>query len=231
MLTYGTSADADVRVSDIETSADAVHFTVEGGPLARRQVRVGALIGKHMALNATAALVLAADLGLDLDTAATAWAGFGGVHRRFESHGEGGGVRVYDDYAHHPTEIAASLSAARQALAGTGRLIAVFQPGTYSRTQTFSHEFAQALELADVAVVMDIFPAREEPIPGVTGAMIGDLVQLPPGQVVYEPRYEAVPERVASLARPGDLVVTMGIGNVYLLCDSIRDACAEAGAV
>lgn len=230
VLTYGTGPDADVRVSDIETRSDAVQFTVEGGPLASRQVRVGALIGKHMALNATAALLLAADLGLDLDTAAEAWAGFGGVHRRFESHGEGGGVRVYDDYAHHPTEIAASLSAARQALAGTGRLIAVFQPGTYSRTQTFAHEFAQALQLADIAVVMDIFPAREEPIPGVTGATISDLVQLPAGHVVYEPRYEAVPARVAELARPGDLVVTMGIGNVYLLCDSIRDACAEAGA-
>ncbi len=230
VLTYGTDPAADVLVSAIVTSADAVSFTVEGGPLTRREVRVGALIGAHMALNAAAALVLAAELGLDVDTAATAWAGFGGVHRRFESHGEGGGVRVYDDYAHHPTEIAASLSAARSALAGSGRLIAVFQPGTYSRTQTFAREFAQALQLADIAVVMDIFPAREEPIPGVTGATISDLVQLPPGRVVYEPRYEAVPERVAELAQPGDLVVTMGIGNVYLLCDSIRDACAGGGA-
>ena len=133
---------------------------------------------------------------------------------------------MYDDYAHHPTEIAASLRAAREALAGTGRLVAVFQPGTYSRTQTFAREFAEAMALADVAVVMDIFPAREEPIPGVTGATISDLIDLPDGQVIYEPRYDAVPERVAEAARPGDLVVTMGIGNVYLLCDSIREACA-----
>ena len=226
--TYGRSADADIRLSDVVTAADAVEFDVDGLPGGPRHVRVGALIGAHMALNATAALALAAHLGLDLDTAAGAWANFGGVHRRFESHGVGGGVRVFDDYAHHPTEIAASLTAARQALAGAGRLIAVFQPGTYSRTQTFAREFADALAIADIAVVMDIFPAREEPIPGVTGATISDLVDLPAGHVVYEPRYDAVPERIAGLARPGDLVVTMGIGNVYLLCDEIRDACARA---
>jgi UDP-N-acetylmuramate--alanine ligase len=225
--TYGRGADADVRVSDIVTLPDAVEFSVAGIGSGSRRVRVGSLIGAHMALNAAAALGLAEHLDLDLDVAASAWAGFGGVHRRFESHGSGGGVRVYDDYAHHPTEIAASLTAAKEALAGTGRLIAVFQPGTYSRTQTFAREFADAMALADVAVVMDIFPAREEPIPGVTGAMISGLIDLPPERVVYEPHYEAVPDRVATIARPGDLVVTMGIGNVYLLCDEIRDACAR----
>ena len=228
--TYGLGADADVRVSEVTTLSDAVEFTVEGPDLPRRRVRVGALIGAHMALNATAALVLVGHLGLDVDTAAASWAGFGGVHRRFESHGEGGGVRVYDDYAHHPTEIAASLSAARDALAGTGRLIAVFQPGTFSRTQTFAQEFADAMALADIAVVMDIFPAREEPIPGVTGATISDLVPLPAEQVIYEPRYEAVPERIGDVARAGDLVLTMGIGNVYLLCAEIRAECARRAA-
>jgi UDP-N-acetylmuramate--alanine ligase len=133
-------------------------------------------------------------------------------------------VRVYDDYAHHPTEIAAQLTAARVA-AGEGRLIAVFQPGTYSRTQTFAREFAEAMAIADIAVVMDVFPAREEPIPGITGATVSDLIDLPPERVVYEPRYDQVPARIAELARPGDLVLTMGIGNVYLLCDDIRDAC------
>jgi UDP-N-acetylmuramate--alanine ligase len=225
--TYGESDGADVQVSDVVTRADAVEFSVRGLRGGQRRVRVGALIGAHMALNATAALLIAEHLGLDVDTAAGSWAGFGGVHRRFESHGEGGGVRVYDDYAHHPTEIAASLTAARQALAGTGRLIAVFQPGTYSRTQTFAREFADAMAIADVAIVMDIFPAREEPIPGITGATISDLIELPADQVVYEPRYDAVPSRIAELARPGDLVVTMGIGNVYLLCDEIRDQCAR----
>jgi UDP-N-acetylmuramate--alanine ligase len=227
VCTYGESADADVQVSDVATRADAVEFTVRGVGAAERRVRVGSLIGAHMALNATAALMLIEHLGLDVDIAAASWAGFGGVHRRFESHGEGGGVRVYDDYAHHPTEIAASLTAAKQALAGTGRLIAVFQPGTYSRTQTFAQEFADAMTVADVAVVMDVFPAREEPIPGVTGATISDLITLPEDRVIYEPHYESVPERIAALAQPGDLVVTMGIGNVYLLCDEIREACAR----
>ena len=230
VLTYGTHTPADVVVSDVETRSDGVEFSVSGAPVGERRVRVGALIGGHMALNAAAALTLIAELGLDVDTAIAAWSTFGGVHRRFESHGEGGGVRVYDDYAHHPTEIAASLSAAKAALAGTGRLIAIFQPGTYSRTQTFAREFAQAMAIADIAVVMDIFPAREEPIPGITGATISDLIELPPERVVYEPRYDDVPERVAALAVPGDLIITMGIGNVYLLCDEIRDACARAVA-
>ena len=230
VVTYGTDAAADVAVFDILTRPDAVEFTVAGPGLGQRRVRVGALIGAHMALNAAAALVLAAELGLDVDTAVRAWSGFGGVHRRFESHGEGGGVRVFDDYAHHPTEITASLTAAREALAGTGRLIAVFQPGTYSRTQTFAHEFAEAMTIADIAVVMDIFPAREEPIPGITGATISTLIELPPERVIYEPSYNAVPDRIAEVALPGDLVVTMGIGNVYLLCDTIREACADARA-
>src|SRR5579875_559539 len=224
VVTYGLRDDADIRVQHVHTRSDAVEFTVTGADIGTREVRVGALIGEHMALNATAALALAAHLGLDLDTAIHAWSGFAGVHRRFESHGEGGGVRIFDDYAHHPTEIAASLTAAREALAGSGRLIAVFQPGTYSRTQTFAREFADALAIADIAIVMDIFPAREEPIPGVTGATISDLIDLPADRIVYEPHYEAVPERIATLARPGDLVLTMGIGTVYLLCDEIRDA-------
>jgi UDP-N-acetylmuramate--alanine ligase len=228
VLTYGEAEDADVRVTRVDTRSDGVSFTVTSPSFGSRDVSVGALIGRHMALNAAAAFTLAAELGLDLDTVAASWRTFAGVHRRFESHGVGGGVSVYDDYAHHPTEIAASLTAARAAIVGPGRLIAVFQPGTYSRTQTFAREFADAMAIADIAVVMDIFPAREEPIPGVTGATISELVPLPPEQVLFEPRYDAVPERIAEVARPGDLVITMGIGNVYLLCDEIRDTCGRA---
>jgi UDP-N-acetylmuramate--alanine ligase len=222
--TYGTTASADILVSGILPAQDGVEFDVAGIAPEARHVRVGALIGQHMALNATAALAMAAELDLDIDAVIGSWGSFGGVHRRFESHGIGGGVRVFDDYAHHPTEIAASLEAAKAAVPD-GRLIAVFQPGTYSRTQTFAREFADAMAVADIAVVMDIFPAREEPIPGVTGATIADLIALPAERVVYEPHYAAVPERIAELARPGDLVITMGIGNVYLLCDDIREAC------
>jgi UDP-N-acetylmuramate--alanine ligase len=225
VLTYGERDDADVRVSGVNPLPDAVEFDVESDALGRRHVRVGALIGRHQALNAAAALAMAAELGLDVDTVSASWANFGGVHRRFESHGVGGGVRVYDDYAHHPTEITASLTAARAAVGADGRLIAVFQPGTYSRTQTFAQEFATAMAIADIAIVMDIFPAREEPIPGITGATISDLIPLPVEQIIYEPRYSEIPDRIANVARPGDLVITMGIGNVYLLCDDIRAAC------
>jgi UDP-N-acetylmuramate--alanine ligase len=223
---YGLSEDADVRVSEVGALPDAVEFTVEAADFGRKQVRVGSLVGRHMALNATAALAMAAELGLDIDAVIAAWAEFGGVHRRFESHGVGGGVRVYDDYAHHPTEVAASLVAAKSVVGAGGRLIAVFQPGTYSRTQTFAREFAEAMAIADIAVVMNIFAAREEPIPGVTGATISDLIALPSDRVIYEPHYADVPQRIADVARPGDLVITMGIGNVYLLCDEIREVCA-----
>ena len=225
--TYGEHPDADVRVSDVRELPDAVEFTVSAPGSAPRPVHVAALIGRHMALNAAAALAMADELGLDVEVVRAAWARFGGVHRRFEPHGIGGGVRVFDDYAHHPTEIAASLTAMR-ATAAPGRLIAVFQPGTYSRTQTFADEFAQAMAIADVAVVMDIFPAREEPIPGITGATIADRIPLPPDRVIYEPHYADTAARVAAVARPGDLVLTMGIGNVYMLCDHIREECEAA---
>jgi len=218
--TYGTSDGADIRVSDITEHPDGVEFTTHGAGPSRLRVRVGALIGRHMALNAAAALGLAVELGLDLDVVLDAWREFRGVHRRFEYHGSANGVSVYDDYAHHPTEVAAQLSAART-VAGAGRLIGVFQPGTYSRTQTFATEFANALGIADIAVVTDIFPAREEPIPGVSGALIADQVPLPPANVIYEPSFSATPRRIAQVAAPGDVILTMGIGNVYLLCPEI----------
>ncbi|MCL2781284.1 MAG: UDP-N-acetylmuramate--L-alanine ligase [Actinomycetia bacterium] len=222
---YGEAADADVRVEDVVERSDGVRCVVTAEGLGRATVQVGALVGRHMALNAAAALAMALELGMDPDTVLATWREFRGVSRRFELRGEAGGVRVYDDYAHHPTEVAAAVVAARPA-APRGRVIAVFQPGTFSRTQTFADQFAQALALADVAVVMDIFPAREEPLPGVTGALIATRI-APPTQVVYEPSYSAVPARVAELARPGDLVMTMGIGDVYLLCPEIIAAVAE----
>jgi len=224
--TYGESADADIRVTDIAEHPDSVEFTAHGEGLDGVRVRVGALVGRHMALNAAAALGLAVELGLDLDKVLDAWREFRGVHRRFEYRGTAGGISVYDDYAHHPTEVAAVLAAARAVVGGGGRLIAVFQPGTYSRTQTFAAEFAQAMGIADIAVVMDIFPAREEPIPGVTGALIADQIPLAPENVIYEPSFSATPARIAEVAAPGDVIVTMGIGNVYLLCPEILAALA-----
>ena len=224
---YGEAADADIRVSRVVERPDSVEFAVQGADLAPRSFIIASLIGRHMALNAAGAVTLAAELDLDLDRIAVAWAGFGGVHRRFEYRGEAGGVRVYDDYAHHPTEVRAELLAARSVLGAGGRLVAVFQPGTYSRTQTFATEFADALAIADIAVVMDIFPAREEPIPGVTGELIAQRVPLPAEQVVYVPSWGATASRVAALVRPGDVVMTMGIGDVHLVCPEILTEITE----
>ena len=233
VMGYGSTLDADVRVVDIEELPDRTRFAVVGldtvagsNAPARLDVTIASLVGAHMARNATGALAIAARFGLDVERMAAAWSGFQGVRRRFEFRGEAGGVRVYDDYAHHPTEVAAQLIAARAVTRATGgRLIGVFQPGTYSRTQTFATEFGLALGNADVAVVLDIFAARELPLPGVTGALIAERV---PGEssgravrTVYEPSFAAAPGVIVDLAGPGDVVVTMGIGDVHLLCPEI----------
>ncbi|MCW2528523.1 MAG: murC [Pseudonocardiales bacterium] len=229
--TYGASSEADVVVTDFVEAPDAVTFTAEGVggeggvPIT---VTLGALVGRHMALNGASALTVCDELGFDLHQVAAVWRAFRGVKRRFELRGSAADVRVYDDYAHHPTEIEAALRGARAA-AGGGRLIGVFQPGTYSRTQTFAAEFAQALALADVAVVLDIFPAREEPIPGVTAVLISDAIPLPADHVVYEPSWSKAAARIAALTQPGDVIVTMGIGDVYLMCpDILREIALRA---
>jgi UDP-N-acetylmuramate--alanine ligase len=138
------------------------------------------------------------------------------VHRRFELKGVAAGVRVFDDYAHHPTEVAAQLTAAR-AVAGAGRLVVAFQPHLYSRTREFAEGFGRALGLADEVVVMEVFGAREDPVPGVTGALVADAVPLPAGRVVFEPSWSAAAPALAGRARPGDVVVTMGAGDVSMV--------------
>ncbi|MFI9009701.1 UDP-N-acetylmuramate--L-alanine ligase [Actinosynnema sp. NPDC053489] len=178
-------------------------------------VRV-AVPGEHMAGNAVAALLAALELGADREGVLVGLAAFGGVRRRFEFKGEAGGVRVYDDYAHHPTEVAAQIAAARP-VAGEGKLLVVFQPHLYSRTRLFAEEFAAALSTADAVVVLDVYGAREEPEPGVSGALISGLVSLDVGEVVYEPSFDKVPALVASMVGEGDLVVTMGAGDVTML--------------
>ncbi|WP_182543486.1 UDP-N-acetylmuramate--L-alanine ligase [Halosaccharopolyspora lacisalsi] len=172
--------------------------------------------GRHMADNAVAALLAGLELGAPLKGLLDGFAAFGGVRRRFEFRGRADGVRVYDDYAHHPTEVEAQLRAARP-VAGDGRLIVAFQPHLFSRTETFAGEFATALGLADEVVLLDVYGAREEPRPGVTGALIADAVPLPAERVHYEPSITDVAPKVAGLARPGDLVLTMGAGDVTML--------------
>jgi UDP-N-acetylmuramate--alanine ligase len=187
-------------------------FEIEG----RGEVRL-AVPGAHNALNATAALAVADELGLPFEEIREGLGAFTGTKRRFEAKGEAGGVAVFDSYAHHPTELAADLRAARDVVAsysGTGRVIAIFQPHLYSRTRFFADEFGAALGLADEAIVLDVYGAREDPEPGVSGAMVATRVPLPPERVSYAPDRATVPTLVAERARPGDIVLTMGAGDV-----------------
>jgi UDP-N-acetylmuramate--alanine ligase len=215
LRTYGTAADADLRLADLDVAPDGTSYTavLDGRELGRVRIQVP---GAHMARNSAAALLAGIELGMPAERLLEGLARFGGVHRRFELKGMVGGVRVYDDYAHHPTEVTAQLDAAR-AVAGAGRLVVAFQPHLYSRTREFAGGFGEALGLADEVVVMDVYGAREDPVPGVTGAMVAEAVPLPPDRVHFEPSWSATAPALADRARPGDLVVTMGAGDVSMV--------------
>ncbi|GFG75580.1 UDP-N-acetylmuramate--L-alanine ligase [Mycobacterium botniense] len=175
--------------------------------------------GRHMALNALGALLAAVEIGAPADTVLDGLAGFDGVRRRFELVGTAGSVRVFDDYAHHPTEISATLAAARSLLEQDGgRLLVVFQPHLYSRTKAFATEFGRALDAADEVFVLDVYGAREQPLPGVSGARVAEHVSVP---VRYLPDLSEVAEAVAAATAPGDVVVTMGAGDVTMLAPEI----------
>jgi UDP-N-acetylmuramate--alanine ligase len=176
-----------------------------------------AVPGRHMALNALGALLAAMQVGAPTEAVLDGLAGFEGVRRRLELVGTANGVRVFDDYAHHPTEVRVELTTLRtvvQQSGGQGRSIVVFQPHLYSRTQTFAREFGEALSVADEVFVLDVYGAREQPLAGVSGATVADYVSV---SVTYVPDFSAVAERVAEAAQPGDVVVTMGAGDVTML--------------
>jgi UDP-N-acetylmuramate--alanine ligase len=155
---------------------------------------------------------------------------YSGARRRFEFKGEGAGVRVYDDYAHHHTELRATLTAARQ-IVGEGRLIVAFQPLRYTRTAQFHRELGEALGLADEVLVMEVYGSNEAPIPGATGALVAAGVPLPDEHVTFEPSFSAVPEWLVSRARPGDLIMTLGDGIVTTLGPEIVERLRERGRV
>lgn len=226
---YGTRAAADAHpqieaAAVIESSEVTDYGTASTVSIADRQARLDVSIpGTHMVLNATAALLGGYLLGADLDRLVHGISEFDGVRRRFEYHGSAKGVEVFDDYAHHPTEVTAVLTAAQQRsrVRGSGRVVAVFQPHLYSRTMTFAGEFATALSLADEVVLLDIFGAREEPVEGVDSRVIGSRVSVP---WHYEPDFSAVASRVAALVKEGDMVLTIGAGTVTMLADEILRA-------
>lgn len=206
--TYGFSDWADRRLSAAHPDGDRFLATVEWGSGESRELNLG-IPGDHNLLNATAALAVGLHVGLDPDEALDALSSFSGAARRFEFKGEVSSIRVFDDYAHHPTEVNAALRAGR-AVADEGQLHVIFQPHLFSRTREFYRQFAQALSLADSVSVLDIYAAREEPVEGVTSALIADRVAVPCAVVDAQ---QAI-ERVVESAAPGDVIMTIGAGDI-----------------
>lgn len=200
-----------------------IQLAPEFDPVTQQRVMRLSVPGRHMALNALGALLAAIEIGAPVEEVLDGLAGFEGVRRRFELVGTANAVRVFDDYAHHPTEIGATLAAVRSVVqqSGSGRSLVVFQPHLYSRTKAFAQEFGHALNAADEVFVLDVYGAREQPLAGISGATVAEHVSVP---VHYLPDFSAVAEAVASAAAPGDVIVTMGAGDVTLLGPEIITA-------
>ncbi|POX38629.1 UDP-N-acetylmuramate--L-alanine ligase [Streptomyces sp. Ru73] len=212
VVTYGEADDADLRVLDITPRGLASEVTAVL-PTGERLAFTVSVPGRHYALNAVAALAAGVALGVPAAELATALGSYTGVKRRLQLKGEAKGVQVIDSYAHHPTEMTADLEAIRGAAAGS-RVLVVFQPHLFSRTQELGREMGQALALADASVVLDIYPAREDPIPGVTSDLIVKAAEAAGATVTAEHDKAAIPDVIAGMAGPGDLVLTMGAGDV-----------------
>lgn len=227
VIRFGRGTEADVRLVSIDASGPRVSFSVQfAGQTLSAELSIP---GEHNAINAAGALGVLVGLGHDAAESLAAIATFGGTERRFELHGERRGVSVFDDFAHHPTEVAAALKAAR-AVVGGGRLITVFQPHLYSRTRMMHDWFARELEQAsDETVVLDIYAAREDPEPGVTGQLVSDSFE-DASHVHYVPNWDDAPAVAAKLAREGDFIITMGCGDVYRMVPALLEALGPAEA-
>ena len=222
VVTVGESASADLRATDLRFEGSTSTFSVVDGGEPLGEVRLQ-IPGRHYVLDAMAALACGLRLGFPFEDLAAGLGSFTGTRRRMELKGEVGGVRVYDSYAHHPNEIAGDLQAARS-VAGEGRVLVAFQPHLVSRTRIFGTAMGVALGAADEVAVLDVYVAREDPDPDVTGALVADAVPAPTSAVFEADRDRAL-ARVVGSARPGDLVLTLGAGDVTLLAPA-----ATAGA-
>jgi UDP-N-acetylmuramate--alanine ligase len=218
----GESEDADLRAHDVTFAAATSSFDVlrDGAALGRVTLQIP---GMHYVLDAACALAAGLELGHGFDELCKGLEGFTGTRRRMELKGTADGVRVYDSYAHHPTEIRADIVAGRT-LSDGGRLLVVFQPHMYSRTRRFAAEMAQALSLADSVVVMDVYAAREDPEPGVDGGLVARQVPAGGADAAYEPDRDRVVPRLVDLAAPGDVVLTLGAGDVTQLAPQVLAA-------
>jgi UDP-N-acetylmuramate--alanine ligase len=226
-ITYGQEGGADVLVSVTELGPDgaAGSIRVDSAPPLPLRLRID---GPHNLLNAAAAVTAARELGVPAETAVSCLEAFGGVHRRFELRGTARGARFFDDYGHTPTEMAVTVETARRHR--PHRLIALVQPHRYSRVQALWRELGASVSGADVVVVTDVYGAAQPPIPGITGKLVVDGVQLAaPGlRTVYLPHRGDVVRFLQREIREGDLVVTMGCGDVWMLGDDVRVAIEEA---
>jgi UDP-N-acetylmuramate--alanine ligase len=213
IITYGLAAQAKVSATDIEmfpTFGSQFTARVEGEAMGTVRLKVP---GRHNVYNALAAVAVGLDLDIGFDQIADGLESFRGVHRRFECRGEAGGVVIFDDYGHHPTEIRATLAAAK---AGARRLVVVFQPHRYTRTKYLMDEFAVSFNDADALLVTDIYPASEDPIEGITSEVLVDRIkQFGHKEVHYVGGVENAVEQVLPVIQPGDLFLTLGAGNVY----------------
>jgi UDP-N-acetylmuramate--alanine ligase len=228
VVTYGFAAGAAVRGEVLAIDGRGARFAVFAGDERLGEATL-VVPGRHNVANALGAVAAALAAGAPFQAAQAALARFTGAARRFHLRAEAGGVTVVDDYAHHPTEVAASLAAAR--LGGWKRLVAVFQPHLYSRTRLFADEFGRALAAADLVVVADVYAAREDPEPGVDGALVARAAHRarPDLDCVHEPDRAALAGRVAALVQPGDLVLTLGAGDITTLADELAPLLATPG--
>src|SRR6266508_1518255 len=228
VFTYGVAGDADLRMSEVASSVSGVRYvaSLDGRSLGEVSLPVP---GRHLGLNSAAAVLTALRLGIALESVVEALASFPGVRRRFELKGVAAGVRVYDEYAYHPTSMTAALQTLRE-VAATGRLIVVFQPYRVYRTRDMQTEIAAALAIADEVVVLEVFGPGEVREPGQGGVALTAAVDLPGTRKVFVPSWEDVPEEVVRRARRGDVVVTMGAPPISLMGDQLLAALAAAGS-
>jgi UDP-N-acetylmuramate--alanine ligase len=221
ILTYGLTPQAELTAADRETSEGRTRFVArsvgaeELGPVDLP------MVGRHNVQNALAAIGVGLSLGIDFDVISTALAGFGGVHRRFERLGTWRGAPVIDDYAHHPTEVEATLKAAREAFP-RARVLVVFQPHLYTRTKDLQQEFGRALLLADRVILTPIYPSREEPIEGVSSELIMDAARRSGHRhVVSVASFEEAEAELSEWIREGDVLLTLGAGDIVRLAEHL----------
>jgi UDP-N-acetylmuramate--alanine ligase len=228
-LTYGLSHEAEVAASDVELEGFGSSYVAvwQGNRLGKVRLSVP---GRHAVYNSLAAVAVALELEVPFHSIAAGLKRFRNPDRRFQRRGEAFGATVIDDYAHHPTEIMATLSAVREGFGA--RTVAVFQPHRYSRTQALLEEFGRAFVLADRVIVTEIFGAGEDAIPGVSGKAVADaLVRHGHPSATFEPDLGPIPGLLSKWVRPGDLVLTLGAGNVWKVAEAlVRSDAAQRGS-